>query len=65
MHVNEEILAKKIKEMYVKEDKHDCVGVIGILPTAWWHIHDDEIVPDDVDIAIHIQYPHDTKERKV
>ena len=50
------MIANKIKEKYIKEEMRDQIGVIGILPNGgWWHIHDDEIIPDDVSIALHVR----------
>ena len=53
------VIANEIKEKYIKEEMQDQVGVIGIFSNgSWWHIHDHEIVPDNVVIAIHIRDPH-------
>ena len=55
------MLAEKIKEKYIKKEMRDKVGVIAITQgedKTWYHIHDDEDVPEpeeSLDIAIHIR----------
>jgi hypothetical protein len=50
----DKILANELLKKYVKEDMQDNVGVIGIDKVGWWHIHGDEITPeDDTVIALH------------
>ena len=51
--------AIEIIEEYVKEDVKDNVGIIAISQEKdnmfWYHVHDDEEIPEDFDIAIHIR----------
>lgn len=54
--------AKEILDKYVKEEERENVGVIAILTrknamSIWYHVHEDEDIPDDKDIAIHIRHP--------
>ncbi|KKN51130.1 hypothetical protein LCGC14_0625940 [marine sediment metagenome] len=54
--------AKEILEKYIKEEERENVGVIAILTrknamSIWYHVHEDEAVPTDQDIAVHIRYP--------
>ena len=51
--------AQDIKDKYVVKEMHDKVGVIAIGKnekgeTYWWHVHNDEELPQDKTIAIHI-----------
>lgn len=48
------MLGNELLKKYIKEDMQDNVGVIGIVDGGWWHIHGDEIIPeDDTVIALH------------
>lgn len=46
--------AKELKDKYLDEEKQDAVGVIAIKEDGnWWHIHENEEIPEDVTIALH------------
>lgn len=55
--------AKEILDKYVKEEEGEDVGVIAILTSnktgkaIWYHVHEDEDIPDNMDIAVHIRNP--------
>jgi len=45
--------AEDLKKEYVREEMSDDVGVIGILDSGYWyHIHDDEEVPEDEEVTV-------------
>jgi hypothetical protein len=52
-----ETKAIEIKKKYIKENKLNKTGVIAIGEGKdglyWFHVHDNEIIPDDCTIAIH------------
>ena len=46
--------AQEIKDKYLKEDVKDICGIIAIGEGTWFHVHDDEVVPEEnFTIAIH------------
>lgn len=46
--------AKELKEKYLKKDMRDKVGVVELIGD-WYHIHDNEDVPEDKDVAFHVR----------
>lgn len=47
------MLASEVINKYVKEEMRDDVSLIAIYEDAgWWHIHDDEVIPDGASIVI-------------
>ena len=54
--------AKEFKEKYLKEEEVDKFSVIGHLSSvvkgqrdSWYHIHDDEQIPENVGISLHMR----------
>jgi len=47
-------LTKELKDKYIYKNERKSVGVIAISETGqWWHVHDNENVPDGFTIAFH------------
>ena len=44
------MLGKELKDKYLLDKK---VGVIAIGKDFWYHVHDDEEIPEKFDIALH------------
>ncbi len=47
------MLAKEIKKKYLKKKTRDECGIIAVDKEIWWHVHDNEELPEDCTIAIH------------
>ena len=50
----ENVTAIGLKKRYIKQEKMEYIGVIAIKDGTWWHVHDDEEVPDET-IAFHVR----------
>ncbi len=45
--------AIELKKRYLKEDKLEIFGVIAIGKGYWYHVHNDEVIPEDCVLALH------------